>query len=515
MIEVERLSCPRALRYMRKWIRILALGCLLVGLLQAQPAAANQAVVQAEGPGGPATPHELLVRVESADEALTAEAIYRAIQAELQVPVAAAGPDESGAVLSVVVDRHGVARVRYDSDDGHSIERSVDLPRDAQRRLETIALLAGNLARDEAAELIALLRENAPAAPAADEPPPPIARSEDRPANAPARPTRKTKLAPPTKSDGERGTSPKPTLKQAPINLSLFYPVALYPDSERLRLSVELGLFYSRVGGIAGFGGNAIALFTESDSSGALFSGVLNYSTGGLDGAEGAGVVNVRRGGVRGAQGAGVVNVAERVTGAQLSGVVNVARGPVKGVQLSGVVNVANEETVGAQLGLVNVGGRVKGAQLGLVNVAERVDGMPIGLVNAVGNGKNQMVAWYASDHTPFNVALKYLHGYVYTMLAFGYDREGGQDLFAPGAGGGLRFPFAPVFVELDVLWQHESTYANGDEGHHIVRQRSALGVELVYGLSVFAGGGPLLEVADGSGTTAFDAHFFTGVQVF
>lgn len=349
-------------------------------------------------------------------------------------------------------------------------------------------------------------------------------------------------------------------------HLSLWHPLALAPNSEQLRFHGELGLFYSYVGAIDGAAVNPLVLRIAEDVRGVAVagvwldvggpvrglsvSGVAQRGRGAVHGVSAAGVFELREGAVHGLQVSGVVGVAGDGTGALLSGVVGLARdvrgvqasgvvshgGDVSGAQIAGVVAVASDVSGvqaslvtangtldGAQIGLVNVGGTVRGTQIGLVNVADEVRGFPVGLVNAVGNGRNQAVAWYGGPRSPLNVALKYLHGPVYTLLAFGAKPEDDQTTWAPGAGIGGRIDlFGPAFLEIDALWQHETTTRNdgGDRtgGAHVTRGRFALGAEVLPWLALFAGGGPLLSVPDpgpGDERVSWEPHFFGGVQVF
>jgi hypothetical protein len=71
---------------------------------------------------------------------------------------AAAGPFAQGAAqLSLRVDKRRLT-ARYEAPDRRVLERQVELPKDPSRAVQAIALLAANLARDEAADLLEHLR---------------------------------------------------------------------------------------------------------------------------------------------------------------------------------------------------------------------------------------------------------------------------------------------------------------------------------------------------------------------
>src|SRR6188768_2558667 len=109
----------------------------------------------APAPAAPAPAQALPVTIKLASTPLQAEAIRAAIESELRVPVRLddVAPDE-GLTVSVKWRR---ATVIYRSRQGETTTRSLDLPANAEQSVEVIALLAGNLARDEASELLARL----------------------------------------------------------------------------------------------------------------------------------------------------------------------------------------------------------------------------------------------------------------------------------------------------------------------------------------------------------------------
>ena len=115
-----------------------------------------------EGDGGEAGPLTLFCAVPARAD-LPAETLRLAIERELSATVVLS--TSSAAVLSVTVERSNEARLRFLTTKDGNIERSVELPQDSARAIEVIAWVAGNLARNEAAELIEKYRRQSPPSP--------------------------------------------------------------------------------------------------------------------------------------------------------------------------------------------------------------------------------------------------------------------------------------------------------------------------------------------------------------
>src|SRR5690349_14733402 len=88
----------------------------------------------------------LVVSVEEGSDVAEDE-VRRAVDAELR-----AAPD--GAAHLVVRSKDGVIVVTYRDRRGRTIARELTAPADGAARVRLIALLAGNLARNEAEELV-------------------------------------------------------------------------------------------------------------------------------------------------------------------------------------------------------------------------------------------------------------------------------------------------------------------------------------------------------------------------
>jgi hypothetical protein len=391
-----------------------------------------------EGDGGEGSLTLFCTSAARAD--LPAETLRLAIQRELSAAVALS--TSSSAVLSVTVERSNEARLRFLKADGGSIERSVELPQDSTRAIEVIAWVAGNLARNEAADLIAKYRRQSPPDPGPSVSGVPLV--AERAPEKPPSPSRPVKPPDKAAARAESDRPPSPPLAFAPLNLSLFHPLALYPDSHRRRFAFELGLAYGRLGALGGAGlelgvlsvagpleGVALAgIALDVDGPTTGYTGALFYSgsRGDLTGVDTA-FVSFRRGNVQGAQlatafaradrvdgviaatgltlatdvrganlavaanvadstegvaAAAGVNVIRRVEGASLATGANIGEG-VHGLTAAAGANVIGRVEGAALAAGANVSQEVKGVQIAVINVAERVRGAQIGIINVAG----------------------------------------------------------------------------------------------------------------------------------
>lgn len=491
------------------------------------------ALGQASAPVAVQSRAALRVQVDVGASGLSADVVRTAIGKELGVEAVAEGNASRSLGVRIVGNR---ARVSFTRPSGEKLEREVELPRETSSQVEVIALLAGNLARDEAGELLASLKKPEPEPPPAVEPPP-------APAPAPALGVARK----PTPPDAPaKNAAPAESAGRGPFaaNLSLAHPIAIDEDSERRSFDLEVGLAYSRIGGLTGFGltvghlriegparGVGISgLWTRigGDAEGAFGTGLLAQGGGTLRGAEASGIATLRQGNVDGAQGAGIVSTGARVRGAQISGVVSWANGPVigfqgagalayskgdvEGVQLS-LLNIGGK-VQGAQLGIVNIGGDVRGSQVGLVNVSDRVDGVPLGIVNVVKNGRTQAVAW-ADTLVVANAAVKYLNGPVYTLVGAGYDGgDGAAPTFAIGAHVQLS---RATYLEIDALHRYLTDFddTDSDPDRHLSALRALVGIEGLGPTGAFVGGGVSHDVDSHGEGSKVRGYGVAGVSLF
>ena len=474
----------------------------------AAPAGAPPSPGPATAPAAPARP--LGIHFQAGERKLDRAALKSALEAELgQAVVLTDSPDAALRVEVLARDRVSVA---YRAPDGQTLSRSVDLPAEDDRAVEVIAWLSGNLARDEASDLLRSLRGEAMDADAAPAPdvantPPAAASEAQKPAPAPA----KAAARPATAED----TRPNElALRPLVFNASLFHPVSIFSDAHERAVNFELGLAYSHVGAVDGLaitpgvleveqGVRGVALGSlwfsgAGDNSGLLVSYVGTFRTGALAGVEfagvttlgsgslagvsaagvfglsgpatgvtvggvavggggvngfsAAGVANVQQGETQGGVIAGVATVSRKVGGLTIAGVANHA-GDVQGVQLAGVSNSAGTLD-GLAIGTVNVHGTVRGLQLGVINVADDVDGAALGLISIAKNGRIQPIAYWSS-FAPAHAGVKFLVGYGYSEIGMGFA----GDEYVPEAGMGVHVPvWENVYIEPGCHFNNRAT---------------------------------------------------------
>jgi hypothetical protein len=401
-------------------------GHLIVGsLLIAAPAIADE----------PAPDPAPNVSIVGRDDPDLAASIYGAIEIDLGRPItriAAGDPCSAPCVLVAIDDASATVRVTPLA--GELRERTIAIANRSDLIVsELVALLVGNLVRDEAGEVVAGL-----------DPAGPVTAPSQVDSGDPA----------PTPMPDESATTPEPDLatpSAAPviagatvegeaiygggvsIGLVPFVGVSVGGGARAVSISALVGVsssvrafavsgiadvvrgdvhgmqvggiaavsrrvFGVQVGGVAavaggGAGVQIAGVATAANGSvgtqiagvaaaargavGSQFAGVAGVA--GSAGIQAAGVAVASRGKV-GTQIAGVAVHADSGAGAQIAGVAASSRGKV-GVQIAGVANVASG--AGVQIaGVVNASRGGVGAQIGVVNVAREVHGFQIGLIN-------------------------------------------------------------------------------------------------------------------------------------
>jgi len=391
-------------------------------------------------------------------ELMDSESLRSALESELQV-VTALRDASSGPTVQVEATTLQAVRVSFLRDDNPPVERTVDVSTQAGHATGIVALLASNLVRDEAGELLAQLSA---AKPAATPPPPPQA-----PPQPPPRVFRNHACAP-------------NKLRHVTIGADF---VPGLGTSMREGTSVERGMSFNLIGGITGgvrgfelagvFNIDRYTLcgvqfagtfnFVGEDASGAQFS-ALNIVGGSMHGAQfsqanivgsdvkGAqfGMFNLSGGFMDGAQ-LGLANInGHGLEGAQL-GLANISGGDTSGAQL-GLANISSGETNGAQLGLFNLtAGKMDGAMIGLVNVAEDADAA-IGLVNVIWNGRAQLDVW-ATDAGLIMAGATQGGKYTHNIYGIGFRPMGDTPAFAWTFGIGVRvIHMSWLTVDIDAL---------------------------------------------------------------
>lgn len=521
----------------------LLAGAVIRAAAAAPPDSAATSAAPASAAPAPAPARPLGIHFQPGERKLDRTALKSALEAELGQAVALT--DSPDAALRVEVVTRDRVSVVYRAPDGQTLSRSVDLPAEDDRAVEVIAWLSGNLARNEASDLLRSLRgtasEPAPAGKAAD-PPPATAPVEDR--KAEIEPDRARVAAP------ERVTvQPKAPVELRPLvlNASLFHPLAIFPDAHERRVNFELGLAYSHVGAIEGVAITPGVLDVEQGVRGAalgalwfsgagehrgfLLSSIGTWRSGSLFGAEVAGattlgrgpltgvsiagafglsgpvngvsiagaavagegvdgisiggVANVQQGDTHGGLIGGAATVARSVDGIAIAGAVNHA-GDMRGLQLAGVSNAAGTLD-GLAIGPVNVHGKVRGLQLGVINVAGEVDGAALGVISIAKNGRVQPIAYWSS-FAPAHAGVKFLVGYGYSEIGLGFN----GDEYLPEAGMGAHVPvWENVYLEPGCYFSStHPTDSDQDPKHSDFHYRLRAGVRLLDAVEVFAGGG-------------------------
>ncbi|MEM9694104.1 MAG: hypothetical protein AAGA56_16265 [Myxococcota bacterium] len=453
---------------------------------------------RAEGGG----PHYLVVDAVAPLEAKLRAAVAAELGSELE-----SGPPRRVYVRvdarTILVELHGPG--------GTLASREVSRPDNPNAVAETVALLAGNVARDQVEALL---------------PPGDAGDSSD------ANPAWRGRLR--IASEEQKvplpialaSTHTAPRLDFGVFQLALAWPVALPTNGEDQRIAIDTSVLFGRAGSVVGVGLHGLGSMVAHQRTGVGLTGLVGYRGGNLRGLEAAGLA--RLGGGRQGRGAtmagvaklelfsegeskfqgaqiagvlnavdqieggqfsfglnmtrqgegvqlGLVNVGETMAGAQLAGLHNLAR-RIDGVQLGGITNVAETMTggqiaaasnhadmirgfqlsagvntarrvSGAQVGLVNIAKHVSGTQIGVLNIAEENEGTAVGLVNVAGDGALKLATWGATSSLS-NVGLYMRVGPLVAIPAFGYHPVGGGEVRTGIAFGG-HLDVGPVFVEL------------------------------------------------------------------
>lgn len=535
-------------------IRNILAECLLSTSLLLAVRPALGAPADAEDAQG-ATKPTLWLEVVPGPLALSSDVIRVAIERELGVTTASMANDSTlGRVRVEGTSRAGVI-VRYESSDGVTkIERRVALPVDPERRAQVISWVAGNLVRNEAAEILATFERKTDTAGLTSEPVAETSAPAEVPASAVAAVPHRE--APPALAQSQEvkasrirfqvRTGPAEQPKLAPTRLATAAIVSpwlsLEPSSAHHAYYLSFGMGYNHVGAIQGVGLGLLVdrleyasqgaqinglWLDQSDHSGVAIAGLGIRSRGGLKGAAMTGLLNLHQGSVLGAQLAGAsnlglsdgfgtqvsgllnyqqgnfsgaqivggVNIAGRVSGLQIGTVNIVGSGPSSVVQLSGALNVAQDST-GAQVSVVNVARDVKGLQLGIVNVSRKNQGLSLGLFNWSEGARFQPIYFFQNPGY-HNVGYRTLSGHTTGSISFGYDpaKEMARTHFSTGVRTTLGRLGLGVETGYGWVLEHLSTGAT-DRAHEIDLVGTVSVEVLPNAVTVFGGGGVALPVA-------------------
>jgi hypothetical protein len=440
----------------------------------------------------------LVLVVEGYDEG-AAERLRAALERELGRPVVRQGvaPEGEGSVTVGRKAGHEV-EIAYVTPDGRRLVRGLRVQDDEARAEREIALLAGNLARDESAALLAGLPgpDEAAAPPAGVKPPAGAGKAfscNDR---------RGPEIFVGADVAPFVGVSTLPAGREA----ARVFSANLFGGLSRGTVAAE-GAGFVNVDAefVCGFQFAGLANFVGGSLRGLQLAGLANAALGPAEGAQVSGFVNVgwrdvsglqltgganaAFGTVRGAQVGGLASFAGGgVEGAQVSGFANLSWGPVSGAQVS-LVNLARGPVSGAQTGFINAAsGRVRGVQIGFINYAESAD-FALGFINVYSKGRTHLDAWFAPEVGITSLAIK--HGGAHFHYLYGLSMrivDGTPwSVFGLGAHLPLRRSW---FVDVDVISYSQLGLQDIErrQGRGINQARAVLGHPIAQNLSLYGG---------------------------
>lgn len=448
-----------------------AIVILLAAVALTMASSARARAAEASPPAEAQAPAYTLEVDSDAPAALSYDAVAARLATDLGGSVSPAGGKSPtrAAVTIRYRDASRLLTVRADHAGGRSISREVTAEGDAAAVQREAILLAGNLARDEASELIDELaaKKTTPAA-IEDKPP--------EPAPAPA-PALEPEAAPAPIAEAPALEPPEVF---HPVTVAFVHPLATNFAHPDVRTAFSLSIVYGHVGRVNG----------------------LDLSSA---------VAHARR--VKGAQVAtGLALTIGDLNGFQGSAGAAITTGRVDGLQLA-IVSIG-QDVSGAQIGIVNVGKRVKGLQLGLVNIAEEVDGAAIGMAS-ITRDLFHPIAW-ASNLAYATVGVKFSTKYAYTITALGLGsletnlaKDGVSFTVAIGA----RVPLGRAFdLEIETAYT-EQELETRDESNRALHPRLLPGYSFGKRLRVFAGAGIRVPIVFGKGSPVVRPEGVLGVQ--
>ncbi len=444
--------------------------------------------------------------VDPAIGATDREAVRSELERDLGRPVRLVEAAPAGDGLAVTKGAGESAVVAFRSGD-RLTERAVDLPAGPADRARTIALLSGNVVRDEAAELLGQLQAKAPRASAARAFPgqptapsrPPPAASAERPAAAEAEKDDAAPEPPPVRCVDSKDADWLGADLVPYIGLS---SVRGAEGTRQLSLNAVGGLTRGIVGGELAGGLN----LTRDTMCGGQLAGIVNVVGHSTRGVQIGGVLNVVGDRVEGTQIAGIATVAGRTSGLQIGGIMNRAAGGLDGVQIAGIVNVASGKVDGAQIAPVNVATGHARVQVGVVNIAPTADA-PIGLVSIMTKGRTQAFASVATWGL-VSVGLRHGSGIVHNLYGVGATPFGDPARGVLTGGIGLTAASSKrATLDVDVLGHAVFRLDRNDPAAAVMELRVPIGVKLSDSFTLW--GAPAYDVAIADSAEAADVNAF------
>ena len=458
---------------------LAAAGLLLGNRAEAADSTGSAAPASVSPSAAPADTRPVSVVLHTESNEVTLESVRQAVSDELGIAAVTGNSKESFGSRGVLTITYRPATqelaITYSDAARGTVTRVLPAPEHATDVPGLAALVAGNLVRDQAAELL----------------PPPAPKLAPESAPEP----RETALIAPAAASGLRPPAPTPPVEWLG-NAALFFPLASNMNHPEVYTHFDLNLLYGRIGRLSGL--EVGMLSTVSGDAQGLQASLLGNLVGGQVRAGQFSFVFNRGRSLEGMQVAFVNRADEAMQGLQL-GAINSAGSPSTGLQVS-ALNIAGDFT-GLQLGLLNIGRKVKGVQLGLVNIADDVDGVPIGLVSVSRAGGVHPVAW-TSNTTYGNIGIKFATRYTYTMLSGAVHSDGERGLYGGGFLIGGTIPVAKhIATDIDVGALHlfantpccRDRFTGAIPRAHdetLGKVRASLRFELLRHFSLFAGAG-------------------------
>jgi hypothetical protein len=406
--------------------------------------------------------------------AIDASALAVQLAAELARPIDANHNACPAPCVSVVVSGDS-ATVLYTDTAGTTRARTLELGREPAQWPTLITLLAGNLVRDEAAELLPPDPDVARAAPSAPQTPPQPALAEVVPP-----PVRQVPIVP-------------PPAVAVPIRAEMRGSVVVFGlvpglstdlvDFDRSH-EISVGLVASASAGAAFEVAGAVDI--SHQRSGVQIAGALTVANDVSTQLAGA-LAIAKRADV---QAAGAVAVADHAV-TQLAGATNIAGDTT--TQVAGALNVASL-VHGLQLAPVNIARRVEGVQIGVVNIGGGPDDESFGLLNIVPGGRTDLEAAVDTDRIG---TLTFRHGGKHWHNVYGvgaqHEREANVDqLWMLGLGLGASFHVLDQPVDLEgIAWQVNQG-KSFDTNHVNLLNQARLTVAIPVGPIALAVGGAI-----------------------
>jgi hypothetical protein len=419
------------------------------------------------------------------------------LAAELARPLELAGDTCAAPCLAIEIADGSVTAV-FTPTSGPPRQRTMQLADDHSQWPVVITLLAGNLVRDEAADVADLVPEAPP--PKVEAPPPAAVVVAAPPPAPPSERSFAIGLVPVVSTDG--------TNLDRKHFLSFSLIAGVSAGSTGLAISGIADVADGPVGGVQLAGITTVAdnldgiqltgiAAVAGDVKGVQVAGTAAVADS-VDGIQFAGVAAVA-GGHASTQVAGVASVADGNAGLQIGGVAAVADGDshlqiggvaavahsahvqiagvaaqadgdtnvqVGGVaavsdrsdiQIAGVAAVADRIT-GLQIAPINIAGRVDGMQLGVINIGGAGDGDSFGLINIVSGGRYDLEASVDTNRVG---TLLFHHGSrrwhnVYGIGGQRVSSDGpNNDVWMYGAGFGPTFRLGGTSLDIEAMgWQ-------------------------------------------------------------